>query len=95
MAVGCCYLKKQKHENDNSEEPLNELGPILCQKYPFMKLFTIFHKLITQNGCHLPLLNMAKNIKTDRSVSQGINKSANFHFLQRLSVIFGFRQDCP
>ena len=27
--------------------------------------------------------------------SQGINESANFRFLQRLSVIFGFRRDCP
>ena len=26
---------------------------------------------------------------------QGINKSANFRFLQRLYVIFGFRWDCP
>ena len=25
---------------------------------------------------------------------QGINESANFRFLQRLSVIFGFRRDC-
>ena len=25
--------------------------------------------------------------------AQGVNKSANFRFLQRLSVIFGFRQD--
>ena len=27
--------------------------------------------------------------------TQGINESANFRFLQRLSVIFGFRPDCP
>ena len=27
--------------------------------------------------------------------SQGINESANFRFLQRLSVIFSFRRDCP
>ena len=26
--------------------------------------------------------------------SQGINESANFRFLQRLSVIFGFHGDC-
>ena len=26
---------------------------------------------------------------------QGISESANFRFLQRLSVIFGFRRDCP
>ena len=27
--------------------------------------------------------------------SQGINESADFRFQQRLSVIFGFRRDCP
>ena len=27
--------------------------------------------------------------------AQGINRSANFRFLQRLAVIFGFRRDCP
>ena len=27
--------------------------------------------------------------------TQVINESANFRFLQRLSVIFGFRRDCP
>ena len=27
--------------------------------------------------------------------TQGINESANFCFLQRLPVIFGFRRDCP
>ena len=27
-------------------------------------------------------------------VPQGINESANFRFLQRLSVIFGFRREC-
>ena len=26
---------------------------------------------------------------------QGINESANLRFLQRLSIIFGFRRDCP
>ena len=26
---------------------------------------------------------------------QAVNESTNFRFLQRLSVIFGFRQDCP
>ena len=30
----------------------------------------------------------------DHTYSQGINESANFGFLQRLSVIFGFRRDC-
>ena len=29
------------------------------------------------------------------SYTQGINESANFRFLQRLSVIFGFRWVCP
>ena len=29
------------------------------------------------------------------SFSQGINQSASFRFLPRLSVIFGFRRDCP
>ena len=28
-------------------------------------------------------------------IPQGINKSANFRFMQRLFVIFGFRRDCP
>ena len=32
---------------------------------------------------------------TRRFASQGINESANFRFLQRQSVIFGFRRDCP
>ena len=27
--------------------------------------------------------------------TQGINKCANLRLLQRLSVIFGFRRDCP
>ena len=27
--------------------------------------------------------------------AQGTNRSANFRFLQRLAVIFGFRRDCP
>ena len=27
--------------------------------------------------------------------SQDINGSANFHFLHRLSIIFGFRRNCP
>ena len=31
----------------------------------------------------------------ERERPQGINESANFRFLQRLSVIFGFRRDCP
>ena len=31
----------------------------------------------------------------DTTPSQGINESANFRFLQRLSIIFGFRRDCP
>ena len=35
------------------------------------------------------LLSMSFNL------SQGINESANFRFLQRLSVIFCFRRDCP
>ena len=29
------------------------------------------------------------------SPTKGINDSANFRYLQRLSVIFGFRRDCP
>ena len=30
-----------------------------------------------------------------QSTRQSINESANFRFLQRLSVIFGFHRDCP
>ena len=30
-----------------------------------------------------------------RALTQGINESANFRFLQRLFVIFGLRRDCP
>ena len=33
--------------------------------------------------------------RQDTTLAQGINESANFRFLQRLSVIFGFRRDCP
>ena len=29
------------------------------------------------------------------STPQGINESAKFRYLQRLSVIFGFRRYCP
>ena len=37
---------------------------------------------------------LVKN-RLKRVYTQGINESANFRFLQRLSVIFGFRRDCP
>ena len=35
------------------------------------------------------------NHKICRACTQGIKESANFRFLQRLSVIFGLRADCP
>ena len=40
-------------------------------------------------------LNLVDLIDLDQTPPQGINDSANFRFLQRLSVIFGFRSDCP
>ena len=40
-------------------------------------------------------LEADSNIRETAAFPQGINESANFRFLQRLSVIFGFRQDCP
>ena len=40
-----------------------------------------------QNACTFNLLFHI-------SFSRGINESANFRLLQRLSVIFGFRRDC-
>ena len=36
-----------------------------------------------------------KSVESQMNKSQGINESANFRFLQRLSVIFGFRRNCP
>ena len=35
-------LKLAKFENDNSQEPLNEFGPILCHRIPRMKLLQYF-----------------------------------------------------
>ena len=64
MAVGCCYLYEEQHEYVNSQEILNEIGPLLCQKNPFMKQLIFFYKFIIQNGCNLPLLKQRKYKKT-------------------------------
>ena len=41
------------------------------------------------------LLCLQTEDRPENMRSQGINESANFRFLQRLSVIFGFHGDCP
>ena len=41
------------------------------------------------------LTSKAGNHFKEVTISQGINESANFRFLPRLSVIFGLCQDCP
>ena len=33
-------------------------------------------------------------LRKHKASAQGINESTNFRFLQRLSIIFGFRRDC-
>ena len=38
--------------------------------------------------------NDAQSLNCLKPLTQGINELANFHFLQRLSVIFGFHRDC-
>ena len=39
--------------------------------------------------------SLTSRLIIDSDLTQAINESATFRFLQRLSVIFGFRRDCP
>ena len=55
-------IKKQKHDTDNSQEPLNEIGPILCHRRPRMKLLQYFTN-DRPKWLHLPLLKTADNMK--------------------------------
>ena len=55
----------------------------------------MFDAALTQVGLRgYSAVYVTKMCENNRATSQGINESASFRFLQRLSVIFGFRRDC-
>ena len=55
----------------------------------------MLNNLLNHNLLHITWLSNSLSPSLNATYSHGINKSTNFRFPQRLSVIFGFRRDYP
>ena len=84
------YCQKQKDFKHKTQQKLICLDHQCPRKSSEHVLLFVNHKEKQHVFATIPVILIWL-----QCISQGINESANFRFLQRLSVIFVFRRDCP